>query len=84
MKYQYSKIKKGDEEYTLIQPFGSIDGFDIKELTLKHSSNNQKVVIVQKDNSGRNHFSSVNQRNLTAFNEFESFDNLDWNTGHEE
>jgi hypothetical protein len=80
MKYQYSKIKKKGGEYTIIQPFGDIDGFDVRDLTLKHNSKDQKVIILQKDKVGRNLFSAIDPRNLDEFNEFESFDNLDWET----
>lgn len=80
MKYLYSKIQKKGQEYTIIQPYGGIDGFDIRDLTLKHSSDEQKVIILQKDKVGRNVFSSINPKNFDDFNEFESFDNLDWKT----
>jgi hypothetical protein len=80
MKYQYSKILKKGKEYTIIQPYGSIDGFDVRDLTLKHDSKYQKVLIMQKDRVGRNIYSSIDPRNFHDFNEFESFDNLTWET----
>jgi hypothetical protein len=80
MKYQYSKIQKKGDEYIIIQPIGNIDGFDVRDLTLKHSTNEQKVIILQKDKGGRNLFSAIDPRNLDEFNEFESFDNLNWVT----
>jgi len=82
MKYQYSKIQKKGKEYTIIQPYESIDGFDVRTLILKHDSDNQKVIILQKDKVGRNIFSSINPRNFDDFNEYESFDDLDWEEGY--
>jgi hypothetical protein len=78
MRYYYSKILKEGTEYTIIQPLGGIDGFDVRDLTLKHDPEKHKVIILQKDKVGRNIFSSINSRNIDDFGEYESFDSLDW------
>lgn len=84
MKYRFSKIQKGEKEYTIIIPYGGFDGIDVREVTLKHDPDNLKVMFLQKDKVGRNVFSSTNPKNFRDFDEFESFDRLNWEIGYTE
>jgi len=82
MEYQYSKLTKGEKKYIIIQTLNKMEGYDVRDLTIKHNEDDHNVIIFQKDQFGRNYFQSMSPNHFNDFDELESFDTLNWKIGN--